>query len=115
MSKMFEIHLLRNSFLQFTIEGILLLGYVWDCLQCTTLKMFDISSSNLPCRNSMFILLMFNKGKIISYLYIFILIYAYIVHHTLILMQYMQIIQKKGNMKIYVIINIYEKVNRCDN
>ena len=31
------------------------------------------------------------------------------------LMQYMQIIQKKGNMKIYVIINIYEKVKLCDN
>ena len=55
----------------------------------------------------MFIHLMFNEDKIIYYLYVFILIYAYIVHHILILMQYMQIIQKKGNMKIYVIINIY--------
>ena len=36
------------------------------------------------------------------------------VDNTLILMQHVQIIQKKGNMKNHFIINIYEKLNLCE-
>ena len=41
--------------------------------------MFDISFSKPPSTKSMFIHLVYNEDKIISFLYIFVLIYMYIV------------------------------------
>ena len=48
-------------------------GYICDWSLCTILKMFDISFRKPPSRNSMFIHLVYNKDKIISFLYMFIL------------------------------------------
>ena len=52
-------------------------GYVCDCLQCTTLKLFDISFSKPPSRNSMIIHLVYNEDKMIYFL-IFIYLFIYI-------------------------------------
>ena len=54
------------------------LGYIYDCSQCTTLKMFNISFSKSPSRKSVIIHHVYNEDKIIYFLYIFILIYIYI-------------------------------------
>ena len=47
-------------------------GYIYGCSECTTLKIFDISFSEPPPRNSMFINLVYNEDKIIAFLYIYI-------------------------------------------
>ena len=46
-------------------------GYICDCSQYTTFKLFDISFSKEPSRNSMIIHQMYNEDKIIYFLYIF--------------------------------------------
>ena len=63
----FEIHLQRNSFFSVCYRSYTP-GYICDC---TTLKMFDISSSKSPSRKSIFNHLVGNEDKIISFLYIF--------------------------------------------
>ena len=78
--------------------------------------MFDISFSNLPSRSSMFINLVYNEDKIISFLYVFISIYIlkYDLSRQHIVINVMQNIQKKGNIKNNFLINICEKLNLCE-
>ena len=53
-------------------------GYICDCSQCTTLKMFDISFSKPSSRNSVIIHVAYNEDKIIYFLYIFFNLHIYI-------------------------------------
>ena len=72
------------------------------------LKSLTSASVNLPLETPV-IHLVYNEDRIISFLYIFILIFMYIikrealtteVNNVLVLMLHVQIIQKKGNTKI---------------
>ena len=66
--------------LKCTCEGILFFSLLYSlAIVCSTVKMFDISFTKPPSRNSVIILLVYNEDKIIFF--------------------YMQFIQKKGNMK----------------
>ena len=76
MNKIYEIHLWKNYF--FSIYHTP--GYVYDCLQYTTLKRFDITFSKPPSRNFVIIHQVYNEDEIIYFLYIFILIYIYHTH-----------------------------------
>ena len=72
--------------------------------------------------------LVYSEDRIIYFLYIFILIYVHAciytyrtkrqalityVNNILVLMLHMQITQKKGNMKIHFVINVYEMLKMC--
>ena len=64
----------------------------------------------------MFINLVYNEDKIISFLYVFISIYIlkYDLSRQYIVINVMQNIQKKGNIKNNFLINICEKLNLCE-
>ena len=64
----------------------------------------------------MFINLVYNEDKIISFLYVFISIYIlkYDLSRQRIVINVMQNIQKKGNIKNNFLINICEKLNLCE-
>ena len=64
----------------------------------------------------MFINLVYNEDKIISFLYVFISIYIlkYDLSRQHIVINVMQNIQKKGNIKNNFLINICEKLNLCE-
>ena len=64
----------------------------------------------------MFINLVYNEDKIIYFLYVFISIYIlkYDLSRQHIVINVMQNIQKKGNIKNNFLINICEKLNLCE-
>ena len=76
MNKIFEMHQQKNSVFQFIIvRGIFFIILNAPLLKCLT----SIFFSKPPSRNSIFIQLVYNEDKIISFLYLFILIYIYLI------------------------------------
>ena len=80
MNIIFEIHLWRNSFFQFTILlAIFVIVRNAPLLKCLTL---DISFGKLASRNSIVIHLVYKEDKIIYFLYIFIHTHTHTHTHT---------------------------------
>ena len=57
-------------------------GYIYVCLQDSTLKIFDISFTKPPSRKCMITHLEYSEDKVIYFLYIFILINTHTHTHT---------------------------------